>query len=81
MEKVAGIGGVFFRARNPKALADWYRDDLGADVVPENYEMLPRPTATAASLASMTPRANPLSSGNRPAAAPDRASRQKMPSR
>jgi hypothetical protein len=81
MEKVAGIVGVLFRARNPKALAEWYRDYLGVDVVLENYEMLSRPTPTAASLASMTPRVNPLSSGNWPDATPDRASRQKIPSR
>lgn len=28
-EKVTGIGGVFFRARDPKALAQWYQDHLG----------------------------------------------------
>lgn len=26
---VSGIGGVFFRARNPEALNAWYRDTLG----------------------------------------------------
>ncbi len=26
---VAGIGGVFFRARDPKALAAWYKANLG----------------------------------------------------
>jgi predicted enzyme related to lactoylglutathione lyase len=26
---VTGIGGVFFRAKDPKALAAWYRDHLG----------------------------------------------------
>lgn len=41
MEKVTGIGGVFFRARNPKALAEWYRDHLGVAVVPDNYHGLP----------------------------------------
>lgn len=29
MEKVLGIGGVFLKARDPKALADWYREHLG----------------------------------------------------
>ena len=38
MEKVTGIGGFFFRGREPKALAEWYRDHLGVDVVPENYD-------------------------------------------
>jgi predicted enzyme related to lactoylglutathione lyase len=30
MEKVIGIGGVFFRAQDPQTLAKWYRDMLGA---------------------------------------------------
>ena len=38
MEKVQGIGGVFFRARDPKALAEWYRDHLGVALVPDNYD-------------------------------------------
>jgi len=29
MAKALGIGGVFFRARDPKALADWYSLHLG----------------------------------------------------
>ncbi|MCU0626098.1 MAG: VOC family protein [Gemmatimonadaceae bacterium] len=29
---MTGIGGVFFRARDPKALAQWYRDVLGVPV-------------------------------------------------
>jgi glyoxylase I family protein len=41
MEKVAGIGGMFFRARNPQSLAEWYRDHLGVSPVPENYDDLP----------------------------------------
>lgn len=32
MERVTGIGGVFFRAMDPKALAAWYRDHLGVPV-------------------------------------------------
>ena len=30
--RVHGIGGVFFKARDPKALADWYREHLGFPV-------------------------------------------------
>jgi glyoxylase I family protein len=41
MEKVTGIGGFFFRAREPKALAAWYRDHLGVDPVPDNYDDSP----------------------------------------
>jgi predicted enzyme related to lactoylglutathione lyase len=29
---VTGIGGVFFRARDPKALAAWYEEHLGVPV-------------------------------------------------
>jgi predicted enzyme related to lactoylglutathione lyase len=29
MEKVLGIGGVFFKARDPERLAAWYREHLG----------------------------------------------------
>lgn len=32
MAKVLGIGGVFFRAANPEALADWYHRWLGIDI-------------------------------------------------
>lgn len=31
MERVAGIGGFFFRAREPEALARWYAEHLGID--------------------------------------------------
>jgi predicted enzyme related to lactoylglutathione lyase len=29
MERVTGIGGMFFRARDPKALKEWYATHLG----------------------------------------------------
>jgi len=29
MEQVTGIGGVFFRAKDPEALSAWYEDTLG----------------------------------------------------
>jgi predicted enzyme related to lactoylglutathione lyase len=32
MARVTGIGGVFLKARDPKALGDWYRVHLGLDV-------------------------------------------------
>jgi predicted enzyme related to lactoylglutathione lyase len=31
-----GIGGVFFRARDPNALEQWYRDHLGIPVTPQS---------------------------------------------
>jgi catechol 2,3-dioxygenase-like lactoylglutathione lyase family enzyme len=33
-EKVAGIGGLFFRAHDPKALGNWYREHLGIGLTP-----------------------------------------------
>jgi predicted enzyme related to lactoylglutathione lyase len=32
MEKVTGIGGLFFRAQDPEALSRWYAEQLGVDV-------------------------------------------------
>jgi predicted enzyme related to lactoylglutathione lyase len=34
MERVDGIGGFFFRSRDPGALARWYHEHLGVDPVP-----------------------------------------------
>jgi glyoxylase I family protein len=36
-ETVTGVGGIFFRARDPKALAQWYQDHLGIWVTPQRY--------------------------------------------
>ena len=38
MEKVSGIGGVFFRASDPAALAEWYETHLGVTKTPDNYD-------------------------------------------
>lgn len=32
MERVTGIGGIFFKSDNPKALSAWYKKHLGLDV-------------------------------------------------
>jgi len=32
MKRVTGLGGIFFKAKDPKALAKWYRQHLGMDV-------------------------------------------------
>jgi len=32
MKRVTGIGGIFFTAQDPKALASWYKTHLGMDV-------------------------------------------------
>ena len=41
LQKVVGIGGLFFRARDPAALARWYRDHLGVALTPSSYEQQP----------------------------------------
>ena len=38
MEKVTGIGGLFFRAHDPKALARWYEQHLGIIPSPTSPE-------------------------------------------
>ena len=39
MERVTGIGGVFFRARDPNALARWYSETLGVDSYSEEQDV------------------------------------------
>src|SRR5260370_25530541 len=38
MEKVTGIGGLFFRAHDPKALVHWYQQRLGVSGTPSSDE-------------------------------------------
>jgi predicted enzyme related to lactoylglutathione lyase len=33
MKRVTGIGGIFFKARDPQALCAWYKKHLGFDVL------------------------------------------------
>ncbi len=37
MSHVTGIGGVFFRAVDPKAVVAWYKDHLDIDIGGENF--------------------------------------------
>jgi predicted enzyme related to lactoylglutathione lyase len=37
MPRVTGIGGFFFRAKDPAALSLWYKSHLGIDPVPADY--------------------------------------------
>lgn len=32
MKRVTGIGGIFFKSKDPKALAEWYRVHLGIHI-------------------------------------------------
>jgi predicted enzyme related to lactoylglutathione lyase len=38
MERVTGIGGFFFRARDPSALARWYTETMGVDGYTEEQD-------------------------------------------
>ena len=38
MAQVTGIGGIFFRAKDPAALAAWYAQHLGIPEVPQDYD-------------------------------------------
>jgi len=39
VQKARGIGGVFFRARDPERLTAWYAAHLGIDPAPASYEV------------------------------------------
>lgn len=45
MAKALGIGGVFFKAREPRALADWYATWLGIELNPHFCGAVFPPTA------------------------------------
>jgi len=39
MQRVTGVGGIFFTARDPGALAQWYSAHLGVNPAPESYDV------------------------------------------
>jgi predicted enzyme related to lactoylglutathione lyase len=41
MQRVTGIGGLFFRANDPSAMGQWYKDQFGIDLVPTDYDQKP----------------------------------------
>ncbi|TVQ28322.1 MAG: VOC family protein [Wenzhouxiangella sp.] len=41
MQKVLGIGGLFFRSADSQRLAKWYETHLGISLVPTSYEQEP----------------------------------------
>jgi len=42
VERVTGIGGVFFRSQDPEALVAWYAEHLGVPVDDDGYVIFPR---------------------------------------
>ena len=47
MERVQGIGGFFFRAKDPKKLAGWYEANLGVPSMPNNWRTSAETTVLA----------------------------------
>jgi len=41
MERVTGIGSVFFRAKDPETLSAWYDDTFGVSRAPRDYSTAP----------------------------------------
>ena len=41
MQHITGIGGFFFRSKDPAALSRWYQKHLGIDPVPGDYSQKP----------------------------------------
>ncbi|GHC55704.1 VOC family protein [Neogemmobacter tilapiae] len=47
MAKATGIGGIFFRAADPEALAHWYHRHLGIDMTQGTWHQQSGPTVFA----------------------------------
>lgn len=41
MNRIIGLGGIFFKAKDPKALAEWYEKHLGFDFNDTTYTDFP----------------------------------------
>jgi predicted enzyme related to lactoylglutathione lyase len=41
VQKAIGIGGVFFRAKDPETLGEWYETHLGINKAPKDMEATP----------------------------------------
>lgn len=39
MQKIRGVGGIFFKCKNPEKLAAWYKDNLGIQMDGPTYGM------------------------------------------
>src|SRR3954471_18085054 len=62
MQRVTGIGGVFFKSQDPKKLYEWYEKHLGIKPMPGNGVMFewqdPASTGAAYTLLSFFPRSS-----------------------
>jgi len=41
MQNVTGIGGLFFRSKDPAALGRWYQEQFGINLAPSDYNQKP----------------------------------------
>src|ERR1700719_3842701 len=55
MEKVLGIGGLFFRAKDPVSLGRWYKENLGIALTPASLEDHPWRTEAGITIFSPFP--------------------------
>jgi predicted enzyme related to lactoylglutathione lyase len=57
MKKVTGIGGVFFKCKDPKAATEWYQKHLGLDTNPygATFEWYESPDSTKKAQTQWTP--------------------------
>lgn len=58
MERVLGIGGLFFRAADPQALSEWYEQHLGVNPVPSDYDQSPWIQETGPTIFAAFPKAS-----------------------
>jgi catechol 2,3-dioxygenase-like lactoylglutathione lyase family enzyme len=57
MKRVTGIGGVFFKSRDPQKMREWYRQHLGLEVNPygATFEWYERPDSAATAQTQWSP--------------------------
>ena len=57
MKRVTGIGGVFFKAKDPKKITEWYHKHLGLDTNPygATFEWYEAPDSTKKAQTQWTP--------------------------
>ena len=57
MKRVTGIGGVFFKCKDPKATTEWYQKHLGLDTNPygATFEWYEKPDSSTKAQTQWTP--------------------------
>ena len=63
MEKALGVGGIFVRARDPKALAEWYARALGIETFDDAGNGTPWMTEAESQSSVLTQRTPTTSAG------------------